>query len=71
MKKLIALSIVALGCSSLSGCFSLVDWDHNLNHLIAWNNQLDDVHTTFDYYFLDYDQDDPSRMYNYESPNAR
>lgn len=70
MKKLCALALMVLGATSLSGCFSFVDWEHNKNHAKAWNNNFDEIHNTVDYFFFDYDWNDPSSGYNYETPNT-
>lgn len=68
-KSLIVLSLVFLG-TSLSGCFSFVDWEHNLNHLRAWNEDLESMHHSFDRYFFNYDYEDPSRDIQYETSNT-
>lgn len=70
MRKLLLLAIIAIGTSFTTGCFSFVDWQHNLNHLRAWNEDLDRMHRTIDRYIFNYDYDDPSRDIRYESPNT-
>ena len=59
-------------CASLtSGCFSLIDWEHNLNHFKVWNEDLDNVHRDIDYMFFNYDWGDPTRDLGFETPNTR
>lgn len=70
MRKPIAVLLLVLVATTLTGCFSFVDWNHNLNHLRAWNEDLDRMHRTFDRFFFNYDYDDPSRDILYESPNT-
>lgn len=70
MRKIAPLLLLAIAGVMLSGCFSFVDWKHNLNHLRAWNEDLDRMHRTFDRFFFNYDYDDPSRDIEYESPNT-
>ena len=70
MRKLLLLVIVAIATSFTTGCFSFVDWEHNLNHLKAWNEDLDRIHRTIDRYIFNYDYEDPSRDIEYESPNT-
>lgn len=67
-----ALAAVMLGVLALTtgGCFSFVDWEHNLNHLRSWNEDLDRAHRTFDRIFFNYDYEDPSRDIEYETPNT-
>ena len=70
LSKSVAVLLLVFVASSLSGCFSFVDWTHNLNHLRAWNEDLDNMHRTFDRFVFNYDYDDPSRDIEYESPNT-
>jgi hypothetical protein len=71
MKKLAAIAMLALCASGLSGCFSLIDMEHNLNQLRVWNNGLSDAHRSLDRFVFDYDWDDPSSSIGYETPNTR
>lgn len=70
MKKFAVFSVLALCAFSLSGCFSLIDWEHNLNHLKVWNRKLDDIHKSTDRIFFDLDLEDPSGDLNFETPNT-
>ena len=70
MRKSLAVILLMFVASTMSGCFSFVDWEHNLNHLRAWNEDLDRMHRSFDSIFFNYDYDDPSRDIGYESPNT-
>ncbi len=70
MRKTVAVLLLVFVASSLSGCFSFVDWTHNLNHFRAWGEDLDRAHRSVDRIFLNYDYDDPSRDILYEAPNT-
>jgi hypothetical protein len=70
MRKSVAVLLLVMAATCLSGCFSFVDWNHNLNHLRAWNQDLDRAHRTFDRFFMNLDYDDPSRNIVYEAPNT-
>jgi hypothetical protein len=70
MKKLAAFALLAIAAVGFSGCFSLVDWEHNKNQLRVWNNGLDSAHRSIDRFFFDYDWDDPSQGLTYETPNT-
>jgi hypothetical protein len=70
MRKVIPVLLLVFIGSCLSGCFSFVDWTHNLNHLRAWNEDLDRMHRTLDRFMFNYDYDDPSRDIEYEGPNT-
>jgi hypothetical protein len=70
MRKSIAVLVLVFVATAMSGCFSFVDWTHNLNHLRAWNEDLDRMHRSFDRFFFNYDYDDPSRNILYEGPNT-
>lgn len=70
MRNVTAILLLVVGAFGLSGCFSFVDWEHNLNHLKAWNEDLDDMHRTTDRIFFNFDYEDPSRDIEYESPNT-
>ena len=59
-----------LASFTTTGCFSFVDWTHNLNQLRAWNEDLDSMHRTGDRFVFNYDYDDPSRSIEYEGPNT-
>lgn len=70
MKKVIALCLMVCATAGLSGCFSLVDWEHNKNHMRVFNSNLNDMHRSIDRFFFDYDWDDPTRSFSYETPNT-
>lgn len=70
MRNTMAVLLLAVVSLGLSGCFSFVDWQHNLNHFRAWNEDLDRMHRSIDRFFFNYDYDDPSRDIEYESPNT-
>lgn len=70
MRKFAAVMLLVVAGLSVGGCFSFVDWTHNLNHLRAWNQDLDRMHRTMDRFFFNYDYDDPSLDIEYESPNT-
>jgi hypothetical protein len=70
MRKSVAVLLLVMAAMSVSGCFSFVNWHHNLNHLRAWNEDLDRAHRTFDRFFMSLDYDDPSRDIAYEAPNT-
>lgn len=70
MKKLFALALLATATAGLSGCFSVIDWEHNKNHMRAWNHGFSRAHSTIDRFFFDYDWDDPTRSYDYSTPNS-
>ncbi|NUQ34878.1 MAG: hypothetical protein HUU29_08055 [Planctomycetaceae bacterium] len=71
MKKFVLALLLAFGALGTSGCFSIIDWEHNLNHLRIWNNNLDNMHRDIDYFFFDYDWNDPTGNTGFESPNTR
>jgi hypothetical protein len=70
MRKSVAVLLLVFASTCLTGCFSFVDWNHNLNHLRAWNQDLDRAHRSIDRIFFNLDYDDPSRDILYESPNT-
>lgn len=70
MKSILTVALLLAGTSALSGCFSLVDWEHNLNHLKVWNQDLDNIHRDIDRFFFNYDWDDPTRDLGFETPNT-
>ena len=70
MKRIIILALLAFCATTATGCFSLVDWEHNNNHLKVWNKELDDMHRDIDYFFFDYDWNDPSQDLNFETDNT-
>jgi len=70
MKKILTLALLATATLGLSGCFSIIDWEHNRNHFRAWNNGLDRAHNTIDRIFFDYDWEDPTGGYGYTTPNS-
>ncbi len=70
LKKLFFGLLLLVSSFGLSGCFSLVDWEHNLNHIKVWNSDLDNMHRSIDRYFFNYDWDDPNQDLNFETPNT-
>ncbi|MCA8939595.1 MAG: hypothetical protein KDB07_07300 [Planctomycetes bacterium] len=70
MKKLSALALLALCAIGFTGCFSLVDMEHNKNILRSWNKDLGEAGQTIDRYFFNYDKHDPDGGYGYVSPNT-
>lgn len=70
MRKILVLLALVVAGSFMSGCFSFVDWEHNLNHLRSWNEDLDRMHRTIDRYIFNFDYEDPSRDIHYETPNT-
>lgn len=70
MRKFVAVLLLMFVGVSVGGCFSFVDWTHNLNHLRSWNEDLDRMHRSMDRFFFNYDYDDPSRDIEYEGSNT-
>jgi len=70
MKKIGLIALLGYCMLGMSGCFSLIDWEHNLNHLKVWNRKLNDCHRSVDRIFFDLDLDDPSSDLNFETPNT-
>lgn len=64
------ITLLAIASLLVSGCFSFVEWTHNLNQLRAWNEELNRMNRTTDRSIFNYDYDDPSRDIEYERPDT-
>ncbi len=59
IRKLFLSSLVAALAFSLSGCFSLTNWDENVRMINHYGKSADEWRDATNKYFFDYDKNDP------------